>query len=89
MSSGELRGSRLTKVYPGGVKALDDVSFVAQPGRALTLLGQGTLLGPRRRRAYVQPSGRRSEPERRGRGKRGPLGGELGGALRAAGLLAR
>ena len=39
MSAGELRGSRLTKVYPGGVKALDDVSFVAQPGRALTLLG--------------------------------------------------
>ena len=39
MSTGELRGSRLTKIYPGGVTALDDVSFVAHGGRVLTLLG--------------------------------------------------
>ena len=39
MNDGALRGSRLTKVYAGGFKALDDVSFVARPGRVLTLLG--------------------------------------------------
>ena len=37
--SGELVGRGLSKVFPGGVRALDDVSFRAAPGRVLTLLG--------------------------------------------------
>jgi multiple sugar transport system ATP-binding protein len=36
---GELRGEELVKVFPGGKRALDGVSFVARPGRVLTLLG--------------------------------------------------
>jgi multiple sugar transport system ATP-binding protein len=36
---GELRGEGIGKVFPGGVRALDGVSFVARPGRVLTLLG--------------------------------------------------
>jgi ABC-type sugar transport system ATPase subunit len=35
----ELRGHELTKVFADGTRALDGVSFVAQPGRVLTLLG--------------------------------------------------
>ena len=35
----ELRGQELTKVFPDGTRALDDVSFDARPGRVLTLLG--------------------------------------------------
>jgi len=36
---GELRGEGLVKLFPGGVRALDGVSFMARPGRVLTLLG--------------------------------------------------
>jgi ABC-type sugar transport system ATPase subunit len=36
---GELRGDRITKVFPDGTRALAGVSFVARPGRVLTLLG--------------------------------------------------
>jgi multiple sugar transport system ATP-binding protein len=36
---GELRGEGIRKVFPGGVLGLDGVSFVAHPGRVLTLLG--------------------------------------------------
>jgi multiple sugar transport system ATP-binding protein len=36
---GELRGDGIVKQYAGGVRALDGVSFVAQPGRVLGLLG--------------------------------------------------
>ena len=36
---GELRGEGLVKVFPGGKRGLDGVSFVARPGRVLTLLG--------------------------------------------------
>jgi ABC-type sugar transport system ATPase subunit len=39
MSAGELLGEGIGKIYPGGVRALEDVSFVARPGRALVLLG--------------------------------------------------
>jgi len=35
----ELRGRDLTKIFPDGTRALDGVSFVARPGRVLTLLG--------------------------------------------------
>ena len=35
----ELRGLELTKVFPDGTRALHGVSFVARPGRVLTLLG--------------------------------------------------
>ena len=35
----ELRVSNVTKVFPDGSRALDDVSLVARPGRVLTLLG--------------------------------------------------
>jgi len=35
----ELRGEELTKVFPDGTRALDQVSFIARPGRVLTLLG--------------------------------------------------
>ena len=35
----ELRGEALTKVFPDGTCALDGVSFLARPGRVLTLLG--------------------------------------------------
>ncbi len=35
----ELRGTYLTKTFPDGTRALDGVSFVARPGRVLTLLG--------------------------------------------------
>jgi multiple sugar transport system ATP-binding protein len=35
----ELRGQDLTKVFDAGTPALDGVSFVARPGRVLTLLG--------------------------------------------------
>ena len=35
----ELRGQDLTKIFPDGTRALDGVSFVARPGRVLTLLG--------------------------------------------------
>jgi len=36
---GELRGKGITKIFPGGARALDDVSFSVSPGRVLTLLG--------------------------------------------------
>jgi len=36
---GELRGEGVTKVFPGGARALDGVSFTARTGRVLTLLG--------------------------------------------------
>jgi ABC-type sugar transport system ATPase subunit len=35
----ELRGHELTKVFPEGARALNGVSFMARPGRVLTLLG--------------------------------------------------
>jgi len=35
----ELRGHEITKVFPDGTRALEGVSFVARPGRVLTLLG--------------------------------------------------
>ncbi len=35
----ELRGKDLTKVYPGGARALDGVSFTARGARVLALLG--------------------------------------------------
>lgn len=35
----ELVGAALTKVFPGGARALDGVSFRAAPGRVLALLG--------------------------------------------------
>jgi len=35
----ELRATGLVKRFPNGVRALDDVSFVARSGRVLTLLG--------------------------------------------------
>ncbi len=35
----ELQGRDLTKIFPDGTRALDGVSFVARPGRVLTLLG--------------------------------------------------
>ncbi len=34
-----LRGDRISKVFPGGVRALEEVSFSVGPGRVLTLLG--------------------------------------------------
>ena len=37
--SGELRGEGISKVYPGGTRALDGVSFSVGAGRVLTLLG--------------------------------------------------
>jgi ABC-type sugar transport system ATPase subunit len=37
--TGELVAEDLGKVFPGGVRALDGVSFTARPGRVLTLLG--------------------------------------------------
>ena len=37
--SGTLRGEGLSKVFPGGIRALDDVSFSVSSGRVLTLLG--------------------------------------------------
>jgi ABC-type sugar transport system ATPase subunit len=37
--AGELRAEGIGKVFAGGTRALDDVSFVAKPGRVLTLLG--------------------------------------------------
>ena len=37
--SGALRGEGITKVFPGGARALDGVTFSADPGRVLTLLG--------------------------------------------------
>ncbi len=36
---GELRGEGISKVYPGGTRALEDVSFSIGAGRVLTLLG--------------------------------------------------
>src|SRR5262245_20367978 len=36
---GELRGEGIGKVFPGGVRALDGVSFVVPSGQVLTLLG--------------------------------------------------
>ncbi len=39
MTVAELRGTDLTKIFPDGTRALDGVSFVARPGRVLTLLG--------------------------------------------------
>jgi multiple sugar transport system ATP-binding protein len=36
---GELRGEGIRKVFPGGVRALDGVSFVVRSGHVLTLLG--------------------------------------------------
>jgi ABC-type sugar transport system ATPase subunit len=37
--SGALRGEGITKVFPGGARALDGVTFSADAGRVLTLLG--------------------------------------------------
>jgi len=39
MSMVELRGEEITKDFADGARALDRVSFVARPGRVLTLLG--------------------------------------------------
>ncbi len=39
VGAGELVAEGLRKVFPGGEKALDGVSFTARPGRVLTLLG--------------------------------------------------
>ncbi|MGE5175230.1 MAG: ABC transporter ATP-binding protein [Hyphomicrobiales bacterium] len=36
---GELVGRDLTKIFPGGARALDGVSFTARDGKVLTLLG--------------------------------------------------
>ena len=37
--AGSLRGEGITKVFPGGARALDGVSFSVDAGRVLTLLG--------------------------------------------------
>jgi ABC-type sugar transport system ATPase subunit len=37
--AGELRAEGIGKVFPGGGRALENVSFTAKPGRVLTLLG--------------------------------------------------
>ena len=39
MSAGELRAEGIGKRFPDGARALEDVSFVARPGRVLGLLG--------------------------------------------------
>jgi len=38
-ASGTLRGEEITKVFPGGTRALDGVTFSVNAGRVLTLLG--------------------------------------------------
>jgi ABC-type sugar transport system ATPase subunit len=37
--AGELEAEGIGKVFPGGARALENVSFAARPGRVLTLLG--------------------------------------------------